>query len=65
MLSDKEINDQKTVEQLNRLQYLVSDVVSKIRKEFPHDVVEIDVLRNNKFVIFINNSRRSWTDKLN
>lgn len=65
MLTDKEINDQKTVAQLNRLQYLVSDVVSKIRKEFPHDVVEIDVLRNNKFVIFINNSRRSWTDELN
>ena len=63
--ADKETKDQKTVAELNRLQYLVSEVISKIRAEFPHDTVKIDVLGNNKFVIYINNSRRSWTDELN
>lgn len=64
MLSDKEINDQKTVAELNRLQYLVSEVISKIRAEFPHDNAKNDVWGNNEF-IYINNSRRSWTDDLN
>ena len=63
--ADKETKDQKTVAELNRLQYLVSDVISKIRAEFPQDDVKIDVLRNNKFFISINDSRRSWTDALN
>lgn len=63
--ADKETKDKTTVAELNRLQYLVSDVISKIRAEFPHDNVEIDVLKNNKFIIYINDSRRSWTDELN
>ena len=63
--ADKETKDQTTVEELNRLQYLLSEVISKIRAEFPHDDVEIDVLKNSEFVISINDSRRSWTDELN
>lgn len=63
--ADKETKDQNTVAELNRLQELVSDVISKIRAEFPHDDVEIDVLKDSKFVISINDSRRSWTDELN
>lgn len=63
--ADKETKDQKTVAELNRLQYLVSEVISKIRAEFPRDYVEIDVLKDSKFVIKINDSRRSWIDELN